>query len=209
MTATLLMLFKGFLVGLGVSIPLGPIGVLCVNRTLQKGVRSGFFSGMGAAAADTIFALIAVMGLSYVIHFIEQRQLVFELTGGLMITLLGLRVYLKSPGRNAGEHNERHSLLRDFFSVLFFTLSNPVAVFLFGGMFAGFNLIGENINPLLLTAGVFTGASLWWLLLSSSVSFFRHHIRSVYLHIINKVTGSVITMLGLLTLVHALYGLIA
>lgn len=202
MTVGLLMLFKGVLVGLSVSIPLGPMGLLCINRTLHKGHRSGFLSGMGAATADTIFAVIAILGIGYVINFIEQRQLIFELLGGLMVLLFGIRVFLQRPRSEAVVIHHK-GLLKDFLSVLFITLSNPVAIFLFAALFAGFNLAGGDSVSVLLVPGVFLGATLWWFMLSSLVSYFKTHIQSGLFRMLNRLTGGLIAFFGLLTLLHA------
>ena len=93
----LILLIKGLIIGLLVSVPLGPIGVLCIQRTLNKGRRSGFISGLGASSADTIFALVASLGLTIVINFVREQQQYFQIAGGLIVLYIGFKIFYTNP----------------------------------------------------------------------------------------------------------------
>lgn len=200
------LLLKGIMIGLLVSIPLGPIGVICIQRTINKGRLSGFFSGIGAASADTIFAAVAGFSLTFIINFIEEKQRILEVIGGIIIILLGIKTFYTNPVNQLKRHKKKkNKLIEDFISVLLLTITNPFAIFLFVGMFAALGLAynGENMALSLITiGGVFLGGTLWWFTLSSLVNMFRHKFRLKQLLWINKIAGAIIFILGLLALVN-------
>jgi threonine/homoserine/homoserine lactone efflux protein len=199
------LLLKGIMIGLLASIPLGPIGVICIQRTVNKGRISGFFSGVGAATADTIFAAIAGFSLTFIINFIEEKQKILEIIGGIIIILLGIKTFYTNPASQLRRHKkQKNKLIEDFISVLLLTITNPFAIFLFVGMFAALGLTynGDNIALSFVTlGGVFLGGTLWWFTLSSLVNLFREKFRLKQLWWINKIAGSVIFILGVLALV--------
>jgi len=202
----LTLLLKGIMIGLLASIPLGPIGVICIQRTVNKGRASGFFSGIGAATADTIFAAIAGFSLTFIINFIEEKQRILEILGGIIIILLGIKTFYTNPVSQLRRHKKKkNKLIEDFLSVLLLTITNPFAIFLFVGIFAALGLAytGENMALSLVTiGGVFLGGALWWFTLSSLVNLFRDKFRLKQLLWINKIAGSVIFILGVLALVN-------
>lgn len=203
------LLIKGIIVGLFVSIPLGPIGVLCIQRTINKGRLSGFLSGLGAATADTIFATIAGFSLTFVINFVEEKQFVFQLTGGVIVMLLGIKIFYTDPIRQLKRHRKKKSsLLEDYLSVLFLTITNPLAIFLFVALFATMGLVsdGESIFYAgIMLSGVFLGAGLWWFVLSTLINVFRARFRLKQLWWINKISGGVIFLLGLIAAIDTLF----
>lgn len=196
--------WKGFIVGLMVSIPLGPIGVLCVQRTLNKGRRSGFISGMGASVADTLFSVVAGLGVVYIISFVRENQFWIQLGGGLIIIFLGIHIFYTNPVRQIKmQRLNRNRLSQDFLSVFFLTISNPMAIFFFLAIFAGIKVASGpiQINRLsLLTLGVLAGSASWWFLLSGFVNFWRHRFRLRIIWWLNKVAGVIIFLLGLFTI---------
>jgi threonine/homoserine/homoserine lactone efflux protein len=199
----IIVLLKGVLIGFISSIPLGPIGVLVIQRTLGKGRRSGFVSGIGAASADTMLALVAGLGLSMIVDFIKHYESYFQLIGGIFIIIVGAEIFFKNPIKQVRERRlKKNNLTTDYFSVLFLTLSNPVAVFLFLAMFAGLNIFDgvPNVIHYLIIFGVFTGASSYWFLLTSLVSIYRAKFRLRRLWWMNKITGIVIFIFGLAAL---------
>ena len=206
----LLFLLKGIIVGFIASIPLGPVGVLTIQRTLNKGRLSGVFSGMGAAFVDTLYAIIAVLGLSYVIHFIEEQQMYFQLIGGIVLIALGMRIFYTNPVRQLRRQmRKKNRMLEDFLSVVFLTLSNPLAIFLFIAGFAGIGVMTTKLNGLmsfLIIGGVFLGASLWWTFLSYIVDLFRKHFRLKQLWWINKIAGMAIFVFGFLAMFKVVLG---
>ncbi|MGC9344565.1 MAG: LysE family translocator [Bacteroidales bacterium] len=196
--------WNGFVVGLMVSIPLGPIGVLCVQRTLNKGRKSGFISGLGAASADTIFSIIAALGVTYIIRFVREQHIYFQIIGGIIILFLGIHIFYTNPVRQLRlQRMNKNKLSYDFFSVFFLTISNPMAILLFLAMFTGIHIASESsgfLNFTSLITGVFAGASAWWFVLSSFVNFWRHRFRLKIIWWMNKVAGVLIFILGILAI---------
>ena len=194
---------QGVLVGLGASIPLGPIGVLCVQRTLSKGRMSGLISGLGAAFVDTFFAALAIMGLAYIQALIKEHENYFLCFGGLLVVFIGLKIYLTNPVKQIRQANFKRRRFEDFISVAALTISNPSALFLILGLFA---LVGLNINAETgsfaissVLWGVFAGAALWWYTLSTSINIFRNKFRLKQLWMINRISGIVIMVLGMIS----------
>ncbi|MBE0652708.1 MAG: LysE family transporter [Bacteroidales bacterium] len=187
-----------------VSIPLGPIGVLCVQRTLNKGRRSGFFSGLGASAADTVFAVIAGFGVNYIIYFVKEQQLYFQIFGGILVILLGIHIFYTNPVRQLRlQRMNKNKLSQDFFSVFLLTITNPLAILLFVAMFAGINIASDSpglFNLSSLVTGVFAGSASWWFLLSTFVNFWRDRFSLKNIWWMNKVAGVMIFLLGILAI---------
>jgi threonine/homoserine/homoserine lactone efflux protein len=197
--------WKGIIVGLMVSIPLGPIGVLCVQRTLNKGHRSGFVSGLGAAMADMIFAMIAGLGITFIIRFIQEKHIYFQIIGGIIVIILGVHIFYTNPVRQLRmQRMNRNKLSQDFFSVFFLTITNPMAIFFFLAMFAGINIATgpmSIIHLITMVSGVFVGSAAWWFLLSTFVNFWRDRFRLKNIWWMNKVAGVVIFVLGIAAIV--------
>jgi len=201
----LALIFKGVIVGLLVSAPLGPIGVLCIQRTLNSGRISGFISGIGAAVADTIFAVVAALGLTIVINFIQQQHFYFQILGGLFVLYIGAKIFYTNPIKQLRlQRRGKTKLSQDFFSVLLLTLSNPMAIFLFLAIMAGMQVASEKlavIQILILMLGIFGGAALWWFFLSTVANKFRKRIRLRSIWWMNKITGTAIFIFGLFLIV--------
>jgi threonine/homoserine/homoserine lactone efflux protein len=193
-------LLKGLIVGFLASIPLGPVGVLSIQRTINKGVTSGLISGMGAATVDAFFALVAALGLTFIINFIEEQQFFIQLLGGGVLILLGTRIFSTNPIKQIRRHRkQKNKLIEDYFSVVFLTLSNPLAVFLFVAAFAGIGMVTSKDTPLsssLIISGVFMGAMMWWSTLTFLINLFRKRFRLKQLWWINKIAGIFIIVFG-------------
>ncbi len=202
-------LIKGLIVGFLASIPLGPVGVLCIQRTINKGRYSGLISGMGAATVDMFFALVAALGLTYIINFIEEKQFFIQLIGGGVLIFLGTKIFNTNPIKQIRKHRRRkNKLIEDYLSVFFLTLSNPLAVFLFIAAFAGIGMVTSNDSSLkssLIILGVFLGATLWWLTLTFLIDFFRKHFRLKQLWWINKIAGVLIIVFGVAAMLSVFF----
>lgn len=202
-------LVKGIIVGFLASIPLGPVGVLCIQRTINKGRISGLFSGMGAATVDSFFALVAALGLTFIINFIEEQQFYIQLFGGGVLIFLGVRIFNTNPIQQIRRHRKKkNKLVEDFLSVLFLTLSNPLAVFLFVAAFAGIGLVttkDSSFKSSLIIAGVFLGALLWWASLTFFVDLFRKKFRLKQLWWINKIAGILIVVFGVAAMLSVFF----
>jgi len=193
-------LTKGMLIGFVASIPLGPVGVICVQRTLTKGRRSGFFSGLGAATADTIFAVIAAFFLSMVLAFVERHIDVLKVIGGICVIIVGVNIFLKNPAVQIRKNRaNKGNLWSDYLSVFFITLTNPAFILMFIALFASFGISsdeGPTFQGTGLIAGVFVGASFWWFNLTLAVSFLRRRFRPRHMLYLNRISGSLIVALG-------------
>lgn len=182
-------------------MPLGPIGVICIQRTLSGTHKSGFFSGLGAATADTIFATLAVFSLSFLTDFMELHKHWFTAIGGILIIVLGFSIFYKRVKRPSQRRQTRSSLLSDYLSILFLTLTNPAYILVFITLFAALGISSEGHHTavnLLLILGVLIGAACWWFTLTYAVSKLRRRFRLRHLWWINKITGAVIIAFGML-----------
>jgi threonine/homoserine/homoserine lactone efflux protein len=196
---------KGIIIGLLVSAPLGPIGIMCIQRTLNRGYMSGFVSGLGAAAADIIFAVIAGFGLSIILNFIEEKHIYFQILGGIFVLYIGYRIFNTNPVKQLRlQRLNKTRLSQDFASIFLLTISNPMAVFLFIAIMAALKVANDlySIFELsILIAGIAGGAILWWFVLASIANRFRKKIRLKNIWWLNKITGSVVFLFGLVVII--------
>lgn len=201
MMNSLLLPLQGVLVGFLASVPLGPIGVICIQRTLNGTQRSGFFSGLGAATADTLFATLAVFSLSFMTDFMDEHKQWFTAIGGILIIAVGFSIFYKRVRRASQRRQTRSSLLSDYLSTFFLTLTNPAYILVFITLFAALGISSEGGRTggnLSLIFGVLVGAACWWLLLTYAVNKLRKRFRLRHLWWINKITGAVIVLFGVL-----------
>jgi len=197
-------LLKGIILGLAVSMPLGPIGIILINRTIKRGVLSGFFSGLGLATADTLLAIIAGVGFTFIISFINRERFIISLIAGLIIIGVGLKVFLSNPVKDLRNRDKANkSLWRDYYSVFALSISNPYTIFIFVAFFSGINVSGyksPELVPFILIPGVFIGTITWWILLSYFVSRFKKKIRLRGIIRVNMVAGIAIIVIGVIVL---------
>lgn len=207
----------GVVAGLMASVPLGPIGVLCIQRTLTNNRLSGFVSGLGAATADTLFAVAALFAVGYINSFIEKYNFWVELIGGLLIIIFGMTIYfkrVKNPARrgNTDGKMKKMGYLGNYFSVLFVTLPNPAYFFIFVWIFAAMGV--GTISSVTWThsatvlVGVALGACMWWFTLTYFVNKLRRKFNYRGLWWLNKISGGVIMLLGVGTVIKVVWELI-
>lgn len=201
-------IFKGILIGLMVSVPLGPMGVLIIQKTLQKGALSGFIAGMGAACADLFYATVAAFGLGFVVNIIQTHELILQIIGGILLIVVGLRIYFGNPLKQIRLKKKvsKKGLLGDFLTLFFLTVSNPVAIVVFMAVFAGASVFGDSPSfriELFVLIGVLVGGGLWWYTLSTLVNIFRKKFRLRVLITMNRVSGIIISILGGLVILAA------
>jgi len=208
-------LLKGIAVGFAIAAPVGPIGLLCIRRTLSKGHLSGFIAGLGAALADAVYGFIAAFGLTLVGDLLVQHREWLGLGGGLFLCYLGIAEWRTRGAKPAAPVNERHaaSLLGGFASTFALTLANPMTILSFAAVFAAAGVTREHrqlgdperdIAPMLqLVGGVFLGSAAWWLMLTSGIGSIRHHIGPVSLRWLNRISGTVLLGFGAYVLVEA------
>lgn len=204
----LLILLNGFIIGLSASIPLGPIGIICIQKTINKGHLSGLVAGSGAAFADTFYAILAGFGVTFITNFIEEQQMIIRIIGGVILLYLGYRIFSTNPAIQMRKKHVSKNFLGDFISIFFLTLSNPMTIFFFGAAFAGFGVVKEQSSLLelfQLIGGVFLGAFAWWFTLTTIVNLFRKKFRLKRLWWINKIAGSLVILFGIFVIVSLLF----
>ncbi len=193
---------RGLLIGISIAAPVGPIGVLCIRRTLAEGRISGLVSGLGAATADAIYGLVAGFGLTFISGFLVAQRNWLSLLGGIFLCYLGVRTFLSQLSAKAVQA-ESKGLWRNYLSILLLTLTNPMTILSFAAIFAGLGLAdssGDYMDAAVLVWGVFTGSGLWWLLLSFGVSLFRGRMTPAWMVWVNRVSGLIILAFGLTAL---------
>lgn len=193
------MFVKGIIIGFSVAAPVGPIGILTIRRSLTQGKLSGFVTGMGAATADTIYGMIAGFGLTAVSSFLMTYELWMKLIGGSFLLFLGIRTFLAKPTDN-GAVSKSTSLLGNFISTFFLTITNPATILSFLAIFAGLGLGTKEtdiISSLSLVGGVMAGSSAWWLFLSTGVGVFRSKMTHDHMRWINRLSGVIMTSFGI------------
>ena len=197
-----ILLLKGIVVGLSMAVPVGPIGILCIRRTLLEGRLSGFVSALGLATADVVFGCIAGFGLTFISDFLISQQVWLRLVGGIFLCIIGLKVLLtklverEAPSRGTG-------YLGAFTSMFFLTLTYPMTVLILLGIFAGLgigNTRGNYVAIAALVLGVFIGSILWWAILSSFIGALRDRFRTQNWQWVNKISGILITGFGVAVL---------
>ena len=195
-------LLRGLIIGFSIAAPVGPIGVLCIRRTLAQGRVTGLISGLGAATADALYGCVAGFGLTFVSSFLIGQQTWLRLVGGAFLCYLGLKTLLSRPEEGAASVGEG-GLLGAYVSTLFLTLTNPLTILSFAAVFAGLGAgsAGQGyLSAGVSVLGVFLGSALWWLLLSGGVSLFRHRLNLQKLAWVNRISGAIIVGFGLLAL---------
>lgn len=193
-------LLKGMILGFSIAAPVGPIGILCIRRTLEYGRFSGLCSGLGAAVADTVYGIIAAFGLTVISDVLLKEQFWLRVIGGAILIYLGAKTFLAKPIKKT--HKVSHtSLLNDFISTFFLTIANPMTILSYIAVFAGlgFAYTGGNYeHATWLVVGVFIGCTLWWIILSEGVTLFRKQVSRKVMHWINRIAGIVIACFGLI-----------
>lgn len=196
-------LFRGFIIGFSIAAPVGPIGVLCLRRTLVEGRVSGLITGLGAATADMIYGCIAALGLTFISNFLIDQRLWLRLIGGCFLCYLGFKTFYSKPAEQV-DLTQGSGFAGVFASTFFFTITNPMTILSFMAIFAGFGVGetgGDHLSATALVLGVFLGSALWWFILSSFVSLFRRKFNAHRLLWVNRTSGIIITGFGIVALI--------
>ncbi len=204
------LLLRGLVVGLASSITVGPVAVLCIQRTLSKSRRSGLMSGLGVACADTLLAIIAFFFYALLQTQIEQYKNIISLLGGIFIVIVGVVIFFQNPAPQIRRNRTGvSSAWRDFASMFGFTMANFITVIpyilAFFAMFGveshdGSRDLATIVSSLLVLLGFFGGAVIWWFTLTLLISLFRSRFRPQHMQMINRVAGIIIGLLGIITI---------
>lgn len=193
-------IIKGIIIGLFISVPLGPIGMLCIQRTLNRGRRYGIATGLGATVSDLVYTIITLFFLSFVIDIIEHNRFIIQLIGSIILIGFGLFIFRSHPSTQPKPNEAaKHSLFGDFISSFGLTFSNPLVLFVLIALFARFEFITNKSTLLLSICGILSilgGALLWWAVLTFLVSRFKSKLNMRGLKIINQITGLIIILIG-------------
>ncbi len=200
------MILKGIILGFSIAAPVGPIGILCIRRTLQFGRFSGLFSGLGAAVADAMYGIVAAFGLAAVSNFFFTWQLYLHVIGGVVLIYMGIKTFFNKP-REQTQIVSHKNLASDFASTFVLTITNPMTILSYIAIFAGLGIsdqVANYSNAASLVMGVFFGSLLWWLLLSESVTLFRKKVSQNVMQWINRSAGILIAGFGITALLSKL-----
>lgn len=193
-----ILFLKAALIGLSIAAPVGPIGLLCIQRTLAHGARIGFLSGLGAASADAVFGAVGAFGLSAITQVFVSLATPLALCGALFLGWMGMKLLRAPPVSRAASAPDTVAPGRAFISVFALTLTNPMTILSFVAVFAA---IGGQLNPeagasVVMVLGVFAGSALWWLGLALAVAALRHRISARAMKFINKAAGTFLCLLA-------------
>lgn len=195
-------IYKGILIGILVSAPMGPVGLLCLQRTLNKGRWHGFATGVGATCSDILYALLTCLGMGFVIDFIESNQEILQIAGSILLLLFGIYIYRTNPSKSLRKSQEGNSTYhQDLITSFFLTLSNPFIIFLFIALFARFNFIAPEDKLLSMITGLIgiaIGALLWWFMITTLVGKLRNNFNLRGLWIMNRIVGVIIIALSVI-----------
>jgi len=201
------LILRGLLIGFSIAAPVGPIGVLCIRRTLTDGRGAGLVSGLGAATADAMYGCVAGFGLTFISSALIEQKLWLQLFGGLFLLYLGIKTLLSKPAEQAANASGS-GLLGAYASTFLLTVTNPMTILSFAAIFAALGLANTNGSygsALILVLGVFLGSGMWWLLLSGSVGLFRDKFDTRGLMWVNRISGVIITLFGAAALGGLMY----
>lgn len=204
------LVLRGFVIGLSLAAPVGPIGVLTIRRTLAHGRLTGFVSGLGTATADGLYGLIGALGLTAVTTLLTGNAFWLKLIGGLFLCYLGVQTLRAKPAVNPAQAQSRQGLVGAYVSAFLLTLTNPMTILAFVAIFASLlagdaQMKGADTSSLILIVlGVFLGSSAWWLILSTLTSLLRNRLNPQSMRWVNIASGCVIATFGLAAIINGL-----
>ena len=205
-------ILKGFIIGLCASIPMGPIAILVIQKTLSKGRHAGFVAGLGASVVDTVYAVISLFALAFAQQFIEKHENVILLVGGLILTLIGVSMALSNPFRRRVKKDGKSNFSsKDFLQAIAMGISNPMAIFVIFALFAFFGIAAAtprdwNVAPIILS--VSAGTVVYWFFMSWALSRFRDKFRLRTILWISRVMGAIVIIIGIVLLGQGLFNVV-
>jgi len=202
----------GLIIGILVSAPTGPLGILCIQRTLHKGRISGIITGLGATTSDLVYAVLVGFSMNFVINFVEQYRYVIQIVGSFILFIFGYIIFTKKPDKELSEQKigtSNRNLISTYTSAFGLCFSNPIIIFLFIALFARFNFFSPNYKlyqVLVGLASILAGALVWWISLTFIVGFFRNKFKTKGLKILNFITGGVLMILSVFGVISGFLG---
>jgi len=199
---------RGLLIGLSIAATVGPMSILCIQRTLNKGQLYGFVSGLGIATADGVYGSIAAFGLTIITNFLIHEQIWIRLIGGLFLVYLGVKTILTNPPQRAAVNMKTNSYPGAYATTFLLTLTNPLTILSFAAIFAviGVGSTSKNfLSATVVVLGVFAGSTLWWIILTSGINLLRKKMNSQWLLWINRISGVIITLFGVFALLSTAF----
>ena len=204
-------ILKAVVIGIVISAPRGPVGVLCIQRTLDRGRYAGFYTGVGAALSDLCYCLVTAFGLSLIEGFLTAHQDVIQLLGSLVLVGFGIYLFRKNPAQNLRRNSQSTATPKaDIITGFLFTVSNPLIIFLIIGLFARFNFLDSYMQVYHHVSGflfIIVGALLWWWCITWIINKIRSHFNLRSMWLINRITGSLIFIfaaVGIFTSLHSM-----
>ncbi len=196
-------IIKWIVIGLSMAAPIGPIGILCIRRSLRKRALSGFVSWLGTACVDWIYAAIALFGANLFSDFLLQNKILIQWVGWLFLLYLGMKIVLDKPGRKPIEKNKSMWLASDFLSTFLLTITNPMTIFALTAIFAGIDIVKHTttfMSAIMLIAWIFLWSTLWRAILSKGTVLLKQKLHQTALHYINLISGIIIIIFACLLL---------
>ena len=197
------LLIEGVLIGIMIAVPVGPLGLLCVNRALTTGALYGLVSGLGVASADALVAGIVALGISLISGFLIDHQFLLRLVGGVLLCCLGVKIFTTKPTQGRPPPSNVNGLFGTYATTFLLTFSNPVTVLQFIAIYAGWgvtSLSGHYFSAAILTLGVFVGSACWWIALFVGLTMFHHKFTLEVVGWIHRISGAVIAGAGFIIL---------
>lgn len=206
------MLWHGLAIGIMISAPMGPVGILCIQRTLNRGRRTGFFTGVGAAFSDLLYCLLTGFGLSFIEEFLKRNQDVIQLVGSLVLIAFGIYLFRKNPAKSlkSPDTADKGSVRKDIIGGFLFTVSNPLILFLIIGLFARFNFLMPEFqfyHYFLGFLSILAGALGWWWIVTFFVDKVRSHFNVRSMWLVNRIIGVIIFGFAIFGIATSIIGL--
>lgn len=205
-------IFKGFIIGVVVSAPMGPVGVLCVQRTLNKGRWYGFVTGLGATLSDMCYALLTGYGMSFVTDYINKNVFILQLLGSLMLLAFGYYTFRTNPVKSLhpiNQNNPKGTYVHNFITAFVVCFSNPLIIFLFIGLFARFAVVQHGVvlfDAVTSYVAIAIGAISWWFFITFIINKVRKHFNLRGIWIINRVFGILVMLFSVIGLIFTFLG---
>lgn len=205
-------IISGLLIGVLVSAPMGPVGMLIIQRTLNKGRWAAFFTGIGAALSDIFYCLLTGLGMSFITDFIESHDYLLQIIGSLVLVAFAVYLFQKNPARALRKRKEnKTTFFKDIGTGFLFTFSNPLILFFIIGLFGRFNFLMPEFQYYHYIMGyvsIFVGALLWWYLITFGVNKIRSHFNVRSMWFLNRIIGTILIIMAIVGIYKGISGYI-